>query len=301
MHSISYYLHNPNSLAIRLLERYFTWLPDKMFLKIRFRLSMGYWLNLKNPQTFSEKIQWLKLYNRKPEFTMMVDKVKVKSYIASIIGEKYIIPTLGVWDNPDEINFDVLPNRFVLKCNHNSGTGMYICKDKSKMDIEKVKAELRKGLKQNYYKKNREWSYKNVEPRIIAEKYMEDKNGELKDYKFFCFDGCVKCLEVDYDRFIEHHRNIYDINWNLMPFSIAYPSKEGIVIEKPQNFEKMVEIAQILSKGCPHVRVDLYNIEGTIYFGELTFYHGSGYETFKPSEWNLKFGEWIQLPNKKIY
>ena len=161
MQSLSYYYHNPSRLVLRLLDRFGKWLPDVVYLKCKFRLSMGYKLNLKSPRTFSEKLQWLKLYDRRPEYTLMVDKIKAKEYVASVIGEEYIIPTLGVWKDPDMIDFAALPDRFVLKVNHNSGTGMYICKDKSKMDVEKVKANLTNGLREDYYKENREWPYKN--------------------------------------------------------------------------------------------------------------------------------------------
>ena len=200
MQSLSYYFHNPNKFGLRMLHRFGKWLPDKAFIKCKFRFAMGYKLNLRQPKTFSEKLQWLKLYDRRPEYTTMVDKVKAKEYVASVIGEEYIIPTLGVWSDPDQIDFDSLPDRFVLKVNHNSGTGMYICKDKTKMDVEKVKIGLRKGLKENYYIRNREWPYKNVPRRILAETYMEDEFGELRDYKFFCFDGVVKALFIATDR-----------------------------------------------------------------------------------------------------
>lgn len=171
-----------------------------LYLRMRFKQRCGRSLNLAEPKTFNEKLQWLKLYNRKPEYTVMVDKYKVREYIAQMIGEEYLIPLLGVWDDPEDIDFDALPNRFVLKCNHNSGLGMCICKDKSKLDITKVKAELRKGLQQNYYLSSREWPYKDVPRKIIAEKYMEDASGDLKDYKFYCFNGEMKFVMINSDR-----------------------------------------------------------------------------------------------------
>lgn len=273
--------------------------PDKLYLQLLFRLKMGCKLDLSKPKTFNEKIQWLKLYNRNPFYTTLVDKFAVKDYVAKIIGEEHVIPTLGVWNNANDIDFDKLPDQFVLKTTNGGGGDVIICKDKSKFDKEYAVSHLNKGLKKKIYMRYREWPYKNVPPRIIAEKYMEDESGELRDYKFFCFDGHVECLQVDYDRFIEHHRNLYDTAWNLLPFSIRYPSKEGVVIEKPKNFYDMLDIAQKLSFGIPHVRVDLYNIDGKIYFGELTFYHGSGYEQFSPPEWNMKFGELLKLPPQK--
>lgn len=273
--------------------------PDKLYLKLLFWLKMGEVLNLRHPKSYNEKLQWLKIYDRNPLYTTLVDKYTVKKWVADKIGEEYIIPTLGVWKNADEIDFDKLPNRFVLKTTNGGGGDVVICKDKSMFDIVKARKHLNKGLKKNIYNDFREWPYKNVSPRIIAEKYLEDESDELKDYKFFCFDGMVKCLQVDYDRFVDHHRNMYDTDWNLLPFTIKYPSKEGVVIPKPQGFEAMLKIASILSKEIPHVRVDLYNIYGKVYFGELTFYHGSGLKKFTPKEWDYKFGEWLQLPNKQ--
>lgn len=272
--------------------------PDELYLKLLFRCMMGYKLNLKNPKSFSEKLQWLKLYNRNPLYTTLVDKYSVKKWVVEKIGEEHIIPTLGVWNNAEEIDFSKLPNQFVLKTTNGGGGDVIICKDKSVFDKKRAIAHLNKGLKKNIYQTRREWSYKNVPPRIIAEKYMVEESGELKDYKFFCFDGIVKCLQVDYDRFVEHHRNVYDTEWNLLPFSIQYPSKKNVVIPKPKNFETMLNIAALLSKNIPHVRVDLYNINGSVFFGELTFYHGSGYEKFEPKEWDYKFGDWIKLPAK---
>lgn len=195
-------------------------LDDVAYLSRRFRASMHQKLDLSNPVTFNEKLQWLKLYDRRPEYTMMVDKYLVRDHIANKLGEEYLIPLLGVWDDPDDIDFDSLPDRFVLKCNHNSGLGMCICKDKSTLDMKKVKADLRKGLKQDYYLTGREWPYKNVPRKIIAEKYMEDNTlHELRDYKFFCFGGQVKCFKVDFDRFIGITQIILiemEIYWNLV-------------------------------------------------------------------------------------
>lgn len=292
---------NKNEFFFALVQNLNFLFFDKFYLQLLFRCKMGYKLNLKNPKSFSEKLQWLKLYNRNPLYTTLVDKYAVKEYVAKIIGEEYIIPTLGVWDDANEIDFDSLPNQFVLKTTNGGGGDVVICKNKEEFGKDFAIKHLNKGLKKSIYKKLREWPYKNVKPRIIAEKYMEDESGELKDYKFFCFDGCVRCLQVDYDRFIEHHRNIYDLNWEKMPFSIEYPSKDGVVIDKPDNFDEMNRIAQMLSKNNPHVRVDLYDVGGKIYFGELTFFHGSGYEKFTPKEWDYKFGEWLQLPKDKVF
>lgn len=302
MQSFSYYIKHWDVLFNVIMANYMGWLPDKVFLKIKFRHSMGYKLNLKNPKTFSEKLQWMKLYNRRPEYTLMVDKVKAKEYVTSILGEGYVIPTLGVWEDPDEIDFDKLPSRFVLKVNHNSGTGMYICKDKSKMDVEKVKAELRKGLKENYYKKNREWPYKNVLRRAFAEEYMEDEFGELRDYKLFCFDGKVKALFIASDRSKGEHAvkfDFFDENFNHLPFTNGHPNAE-VTPQKPASFEEMKRLAEKLSKGIPHVRIDFYDVNGKIYFGEMTFFHWSGMKPYVPEEWDYKFGEWLSLPDEKF-
>ncbi len=272
--------------------------PNQLFLRIKFYNNMGYVLNLRDPQTFSEKLQWLKLYDHRPEYTTMVDKIKVKEFAASVLGKQHIIPTLGVWEDPDQIDFDKLPNQFVLKCNHNSGTGMYICKDKSKMDIENVKLCLRKGLKESYYIKNREWPYKNVERKVFAEAYMEDDYGELRDYKFFCFDGKVKALFIATNRSKGEHAvrfDFYDSEFNHLPFTNGHPNAE-VPPKRPKMFEEMKALASNLSQGIPHVRIDFYEVGDQVYFGEMTLYHWSGMRPFEPIEWDYKFGEWIHLP-----
>lgn len=300
MHPILYYLYHPNIVASKLLVTFFQWLPDKIYLKYRFRLAMAQKLNLNNPLTYNEKLQWLKLYNRRPEYTMMVDKIKVKEYVASVIGSEYIIPTLGTWENPNDIDFNKLPNRFVLKCNHNSGLGMFICKDKNKIDVENIKKELRKGLKENYFKRNREWPYKNVPRRILAEQYVDPELGkdDLPDYKFFCFNGKVKALFIATNRTKGEHAvrfDFYDEHFNHLPFTNGHPNAD-ILPGKPVSFEKMKQLAEKLSKNIPHVRIDLYDVNGKILFGEMTFFHWSGMIPFEPQEWDYKFGSWIQLP-----
>lgn len=278
------------------LKRY---IPDKLFLKILFKRCMDKRLNLANPQTFNEKLQWLKLYDRRQEYTTMVDKYAVKKYIADIIGEKYIIPTLGVWNHFDEINFSKLPKQFVLKCTHDSG-GLVICKDKNNLDMKAAKEKLESSLKRNYYWSGREWPYKNVKPRIIAEPYMEDtKVHELIDYKFMCFNGEVKCSFTCSERFSKDGLKVtfFDKDWNVMPFERHYP-KSANPPTKPINYDKMLQFAEKLSKGIPFVRVDFYEINGKLYFGELTFYPGSGFEEFTPEEWDYKLGSWINLPKK---
>ena len=307
MQSISFYLKNPKVVGNIILYRFCRWMPDKLYLMLKFRLWMGQWPNLKHPKSFNEKLQWLKLYNRKPEYTVMVDKVKVKDYVASVIGKEHIIPTLGVWDNPDMIDFDSLPNRFVLKCNHNSGLGMYICKDKSELNIDIVKEGLREGLKQDFYVGGREWPYKDVHRLILAEEFLEPnsdskREGGLKDYKFFCFDGAVKALFIAKDRDKGPHStkfDFFDENFNHLPFTNGHPNAE-IMPEKPIMFEEMKMLAAKLSKGIPHVRIDFYEVDGLVYFGEMTFFHWSGFTPFVPEEWDYKFGEWLSLPQKSL-
>lgn len=294
-------LHDRKKLKLILLYKVARlYKSDEKYLKILFKLRIGKELNLDTPQTFSEKLQWLKLYNRKPEHTQMVDKVEAKKYVANLIGEEYIIPTLGVYDSVDEIDFDKLPNQFVLKCTHDSG-GVVICSDKNKLNIIEAKKKLSQGLRCNYYYQNREYPYKNVKPRIIAEQYMVDESGyELKDYKFFCFNGEPKALFIATDRGSateETKFDFFDMNFKHLPFTNGHPNSTK-PINKPIGFDKMKELAAKLSQGEPHLRVDFYDINGQIYFGELTFFHWSGMMPFEPEEWDYTFGEWIKLPNK---
>ncbi len=276
-------------------------IPDKIYVKEMYRAWMGKDLNLEVPKSFTEKIQWLKLYNRKPEYTTMVDKYAVKKYVAERIGEEYIIPTLGVWDRPEDIDFESLPDKFVLKtCHGGGGAGVVICKNKSTFDRDAAIKRLKKSMKSNIYMYYREWPYKNVPRRIIAEQYMEDSHvGELRDYKFFCFGGQCKCFKVDFDRFIEHHANYYDAKGNLLKFgeSICPPLLDR-AIEMPKNLDKMIEFAEQLSQDIPMLRADFYDVDGKVYFGELTFYPASGLVPFEPQEWDEQLGSWIDLPNR---
>lgn len=278
------------------------WLPDKVFLEAAFRARFGRKLNLNNPETFNEKLQWLKLYNRKPEYTKMVDKYLVRDYVKEKIGEEYLIPLLGVWDDPEKIDFDELPMQFVLKCNHNSGLGMCICKDKNSLDINKVKEELKKGINQNYYLTSREWPYKDVPRRLIAEKYMVDESGyELKDYKFYCFDGKVKLVMINSDRMSSEKTkaNYFDENYQPLDFVWGYENAE-IPPQKPEKFEEMKYLAEKLSEGITHVRIDFYQTPSGIYFGEITFFDGSGFDAIEPIEWDYKIGSWLKLPMEKV-
>lgn len=261
---------------------------------------MPYRLNLSKPKSYNEKLQWMKLYDRNPLYTTMVDKYAVKEYVGNIIGQEYIIPTLGVWDSFDDIDFDSLPNQFVLKCTHDSG-GLVICKDKSKLDLSKAKEKIESSLRTDYYMNGREWPYKDVPKRIIAEKYMEDtKTAELRDYKFFCFDGKVKWLFIATDRQNreEPYFDFFDMDFNHLPLQHGHPNAP-VMPEKPKSFELMKAFASKLSQGLPHVRVDFYEVDGKVYFGELTFFHHGGWTPFTPEKWDYIFGEEIILPSKK--
>lgn len=276
------------------------YMSSEDFLKKLYEIKMGKALNLDNPTNYTEKLQWLKLFDHKPEYTTMVDKCAAKEYVANKIGHQYIIPTLGIWDDPEKIDFSILPDKFVIKCNHNSGLGMYICHDKSMMDISKVKKNLKRGMAQNYYLTGREWPYKNVKPLIIAESYMEDSHyKELRDYKFFTFDGVPKVLYITQGRGKgkETVADFFDMEFNHLPFAIDH-NMANIPPQKPECFEEMKRLATILSEGMPQLRVDFYEVDGRIYFGEMTFFHCSGFERFHPEEWDKTFGEWLVLPSK---
>lgn len=273
-------------------------MSDEAFLRMRFKNAVGRPLDLENPRGFNDKIQWLKLYDRKPIYTTMVDKHEAKNYVAERIGEEYIIPTLGVWDSFDEIDFDALPDRFVLKCTHDSG-GLVIVKDKASFNKKQAKKRIEACLKKNFFWWGREWPYKNVKPRILAERFMEDeKTAELRDYKFFCFDGEVKALFVATERQKageEVKFDFFDADFNHLPIRNGHPNAD-VWPEKPACFEEMKRLASKLSEGVPHLRVDLYEVNGKIYFGELTFAHFSGMTPFEPEEWDYTFGSWITLP-----
>ena len=274
------------------------WLSDEKYIKLVYYAEFKKKLNLSNPQTYNEKLQWLKLHDRRDLYTIMVDKYAAKDYVSNIIGEKYIIPTIAVYDKFDDINFDKLPNQFVIKCTHDSGS-IVIVKDKSKLDIKTAKRKINKGLKNNGYNYGREWPYKNVKPRIIIEKYMEDNDTkELRDYKFFCFYGEPKLMFLATDRQVGKTKfNFYDLNFQLLPFTQGHPN-DIRSIKKPKMFDQMIELSKKISKEIPHVRVDFYEINGKVYFGELTFYHYSGFEKFVPKEWDKKLGDLIELPKK---
>lgn len=294
------FFKKPSKIILWLMDRnIFFFLNDKIYLKLKFRLKMSKKLNLNNPQTFNEKLQWLKINDRKDIYTIMVDKYEVKNYVSKKIGEEYLIPTIGIYNSFEEINFEKLPNQFVIKCTHDSG-GLVICRDKTNLDVKKAKKKINKYLKRKYFYIHREWPYKNVKPRIIIEKYMEDeKDNELRDYKLFCFNGTYKMMFIATNRQGEGdtYFDFFDRDFNHLPFTNGHPNAPKLP-HKPHNYKKMIELAEKLSANIPQVRVDFYEVNGKIYFGEMTFFHWSGLVPFEPEKWDIKLGDWIKLPKK---
>ena len=276
---------------------YYDSLSDEEFLKKVFPKYMGYPLDFENPKTFSEKLQWLKVNYREPIQTIMVDKHEAKDFIAHRVGDQYIIPTLAVWDSVEDIDFDALPNQFVLKCTHDSG-GIVICKDKSSLDREAAKAKLRTSLKRDYSRIAREWPYKEVPRRIIAEEYLSELgSNEILDYKMYCFHGEPKMTVVCSDRFSKAgtRMNFYDIDWKPMGIHFGHYPPLPTEFPRPETYDEMLRLATELSKDCPFLRVDFYEIKGRLYIGELTFFPGAGLEQFRPISKDYELGEWLQL------
>lgn len=283
----------------RPIYRILNWLipDDKKYLALNYRWKIGRKLDWNNLQTYTEKVQWLKLNDQKPEYTTMVDKYLVKDYVANIIGSEYIIPTLGVWEKAEDIDFNRLPNQFVLKCTHDSG-GLVICKDKSKLDIKAARQDIAKGLKMSFYMEGREYQYKDVVPRVIAEQYIEEEDGSApNDYKVLCFGGVAKLIEVHHGRYSEQHtQDFFDRDWHQTEVSQGGKNTRSVVpMEKPACLDEMIEKSEILAKGMRHVRIDWYIIKGHLYFGEITFYDGSGLEAFTTYEDDLLLGSWIDI------
>lgn len=302
MISLREYINKPNLLLLAVLKRSWFLFTEKRYLKIRYYLEEGKRLNIKEPKTFTEKIQWLKLNNRQDIYTTMVDKITVKQYVASLINDRIIIPTIGVWNRFDDIDFGLLPDSFVLKTNHSGGgTGVVICRDKSNFDIISAKRKINASLKDSIYNSTKEWPYKNVVPKVFAEQLLITQNGEeLTDYKFYCFDGIPKYCQVIRDRRNGETIDFFDMNWIHQPFYGLNPKckQSQNNIEKPKSYEEMIHIAKVLSKDIPFVRVDLYDIHGKIYFGEITFFPASGYGHFTPEEYDLILGNHIKLPKE---
>lgn len=276
---------------------FYNHMRDDKYLKMVFKRRMGKELNLISPKTFNEKMQWLKLYDRQPIYTTMADKYTVKKYVASIIGDQYLIPTIGVWEKASDIDFDALPNQFVLKCTNDSG-GLIICKDKSMLDIKQAKKQLSASLKKNYFYNQREWPYKDVKRLIICEPYMKDEKTEnLIVYKFFTFSGEPYLIQViQNDKHEDESIDYFDTNWNLLDLRQNFPNSVNH-LPKPKNLELMLELVKKLS-GPSFLRVDLYEINGKVYFSEFTFYSDAGMASFEPEDWDLKLGDLIKLPCK---
>ena len=270
-------------------------IPDPLYIRIQYLHHFGKLPNLHNPSTFNEKMQWLKIHDHNPVYTTLVDKVKVKSYIADKIGEQYVIPTIGVWDSADKIDFSSLPNQFVIKCNHDSH-GVIVCRDKTKIDVKEMKAKLQKRLNSSGYYYGREWPYKNVEKRILAEEYISDGTGELIDYKVHNFNGEPKVILVCRNRFGSTglQEDFFDTSWRLMDVKRPNAS-HGEAIDRPEGLDLMLELSKTLSKGFPFLRTDFYYVKGRVLFGELTLYPASGYQAFIPESYDKLFGEWIDL------
>lgn len=302
MNNIGEYIKNPSTIMFGVVRRIAPFFrKDVTYLRLLYYLRFKKKINLDNPRSFSEKIQWLKLYNRKPEYTMMVDKYAVKEYVANIIGADYVIPSIGVWDKPEEIDWTKLPNKFVLKTTHGGGSvGVEICRNKDTFDKKRAINNLNKSLKQDVFTDFREWPYKNVKKRIIAEPLLEANSSgsqDLLDYKFFCFNGEPKLCQVISGRNKKMSIDFYDKDWNHQDFheprEFPFSKKK---IEAPQKYKQMLVLASKLSQGHPFLRVDFYEVRGRIFFGELTFYPTSGLGGFEPDDWDNKIGEWLKLP-----
>lgn len=296
---------DPLELMLRVMEK--SWFPisDEKYLKIWYKHATGEDLNLENPKTYNDKLNWLKLYDHKPIYTTMVDKHSVKEYVSSILGPEYVVPLLGVWDRPEDIEWEKLPKEFVLKVTHGGGnSGVVVCRDKEKLDKKAVIHKLSRCMTIDGSLGNKEWPYKNVVRRVIAEEFKEDsKTKELRDYKFFCFNGEPKVLFVASGRGTRPEPNFdfFDMNYNRLDMKSYHPvSAPNEIPEKPVCFEEMKRIAAKLSEGLPQVRLDLYEIDGHVYFGEFTFFHWAGNGFFEPREWDTIFGNWIQLPEKTV-
>lgn len=279
------------------LMRHGGFLPDRFYLRALWRLKFGCRLRLGNPVTFNEKLQWLKLHDRHDWYSLLVDKLRVKEFVAATAGREYVTPTLAEWDRAEDIDFDALPDQFVLKCNHGSGL-VVICRSKSSLDRQETVAALSRQLAQDFSKVWREYPYRDVHRKVFAEELLA-AGKPIYDYKFFCFDGRARYIQVDIDRFGRHRRNIYTADWELTGLEIEYPRDPSLEIPRPGKLDEMTLLAEKLSAHIPHVRVDLYFVDGQVRFGEMTFFHGGGFEHFRPEEWDRRFGSILTLPRPK--
>ena len=292
--------HNPRHIVYALLHR-MPWLirDDERYLSKLYELNFGVKPNLECPTKFSEKVQWLKLHDHNSLYTTMVDKLAVKNFVSERLGKEYVIPIIAEWDSTEQIEWAKLPNQFVLKTNHDGGGhGIVICKDKSALSVSKAMQELNHSFNRSSYMVGREWPYKNVKKRVFAEAFVNDSNGELRDYKFFCFNGKVKCFKIDYNRQVYHRANYYDPQCHLLRYGeAAYPPNFEADIHIPENIQEMIALAEKLAKDIPFVRIDFYNVDGKIFFGEITFYPAGGM-----SKWvgdvdvDTLWGSWLELP-----
>ena len=275
-------------------------LPDRLYLQLLYEARMGKRLHLDLPMDFNEKMQWLKLYDRNPEYTKMADKYAVRDLVAKRLGEEYLIPLLGVWDSPKQIDFEKLPDRFVLKCTHDSAS-VCICKDKAHFDRQAAIEKLQRALETNYFYASREFPYRDIRPRVLAEAYMVDESGtELKDYKVYTFGGKPRLIQVDFDRFCNHRRNLYTTDWAYIDETIEYPKDPSVNIPRPERLEEMLDCAGKLAKGTASLRTDFYSVNGRIYFGEITFYQEAGFAHFEHDDFARKLGDMIELPDKRL-
>jgi hypothetical protein len=294
------YIKNPFKIIRAMGTRgILNWLPDKPYLKLVYWGETGKKLNLDVPVTYNEKLQWLKLYDRKPEYIKYADKYAVRSYIRETIGEQYLIPLLGVYENVEEINWDLLPNKFVLKCTHGSGANI-ICTDKDNLDVKDANKKLNKWMKKSWYWFGREWAYKNIKPCIVCEQFIESTGDRIPiDYKFMCFNGVPKLVQVHLDRYgLSYKKDFYDVRWNKTSICSGVPNST-VVTTKPRKFDCMMEIARKLSKDMPYARIDFYEQNGNVYFGEITLYPTSGFTRFKDHNDDIILGSWIKLPIDK--
>lgn len=298
--------NNPRGILVAIFNnlvdlKVFSFLPDVPFLKLAFRVSMGERLHLDAPKTFNEKLQWLKLFDRNPQYTDMVDKLTAKAYVKKILGSEFVIPTLKVWETLEQIDLSSLPKSFVIKTNNGSGgNDVIVCRDKNKLNKNKVQDLMKKSVKVNTYTTLREWPYKNIVPKVFAEEFIADTGEELHDYKFFCFRGKAACFKVDFNRWEDHRANYYSPDLKLLPFGeVVCPPDFLQAPPIPKNIAEMITVAEKLSSGFPFMRVDLYNVHGKIYFGEMTFYPASGLGPFTDKKYDYWLGGLLELPYDK--
>ncbi len=302
MNKITNYIRTPKSLLKSLIARC-GFIPDELYVKLQFRIFMGYWPNLRTPTTLSEKLNWLKLYYHNPLLHKLVDKATNKQYVTEKIGSGHTIPTIGLWDDVDSIDFEKLPSQFVLKCTHDSGS-VCICRDKDNVNFESIKKKLHRGLGRNYFLGKREWAYKDLKPRIIAEPFLPYiGKPDSVEYKLTVYNGKVRfitvCIGIAHSTYDDRTNDHFTPEWNHLPFAVNYKSS-GRKIEKPPFMDEMIQLTEKLAEGLPQVRVDWYAHDNAIIFGEMTFYTWAGYLNMEPKEWDERLGQWLELPKEKL-